>query len=187
MIDAANAGNSDAASELLPLVYDELRRLASSKLAQEAPGQTLQPTALVHEAYIKLLGGEPIRWQGRRHFFALAATAMRRILVDRARAKRARVHGGGRSRSDVDIEMTIASPTPAAEDPVDLLGLDDALAALAAHDPRQAEVVSLRFFAGLSIERTAEVMDLSPATVKNEWMYARAWLRRRMERGGTRA
>lgn len=186
LIDAASAGDPGAADALLPLVYDELRRVAAVHLSREAAGQTLQPTALVHEAYLRLLGGEPVKWQGRGHFFAAAARAMRRILVDRARSKHAEIHGGGRAKLRIDDEaLTIADPTPQPTGAgVDLLALNEALASLEEKDPRQAEVVMMRYFAGLSIEQTAMALGVSTGTVKNDWVYARAWLRREMERRG---
>lgn len=186
LLDAAGAGDAAAADALLPLVYEELRRVAAVHLSREAVGQTLQPTALVHEAYLRLLGGEPVKWQGRGHFFAAAARAMRRILVDRARSKQAEIHGGGRSKFRIDDEaLTISEPTPEPSAPgVDLLALNEALASLEQKDPRHAEVVMLRYFAGLSIEQTALALSVSTGTVKNDWVYARAWLRREMERRG---
>lgn len=183
LLDLAGSGDSHAADELLPLVYGELRRLAAANLAHEPAGLTLQPTALVHEAYLKLVGGQQIAWRGKQHFFATAARAMRQILIDRARRRQTEKHGGGHARRDIEVgELTIAAPTPQPDEPpVDLLHLNSALERLEASDPRQAEVVLLRYFAGLSIEQTAEALNVSPATVKNDWAYARAWLRREME------
>jgi RNA polymerase sigma factor (TIGR02999 family) len=165
-------GGPHAAAELLPLVYQELRRLAARRLAGEAPGQTLQPTALVHEAYLKLVGPDPDRaWAGRSHFFAAAAEAMRRILVDHARQKRRGKRGGGRQR------VPLAEADPAAGPPADdLLALDEALDRLAAADPVKAELVKLRYFAGLSEEEAAAVLGLSRATASRYWAFARAWL-----------
>ncbi|MCC6229263.1 MAG: sigma-70 family RNA polymerase sigma factor [Phycisphaerales bacterium] len=181
LIKAAGAGDPKAAESLLPLVYDELRRLAAAQLSKEPAGQTLQPTALVHEAYLRLVGGEAIEWQGRGHFFAAAARAMRRILIDRARRHRAAKHGGDRARADLREDL-IADPTPAtAGAGMDLLRLDAALARLETRDSRQAEIVLLRYFAGLSIEQTAEALGVSTGTVKNDWVFARAWLRRELE------
>lgn len=178
---AAGAGDPKAAESLLPLVYDELRRLAAAQLSKEPAGQTLQPTALVHEAYLRLVGGEAIEWQGRGHFFAAAARAMRRILIDRARRHRAAKHGGDRARADLREDL-IADPTPGTGGGgMDLLRLDTALARLEARDSRQAEIVLLRYFAGLSIEQTAEALGVSTGTVKNDWVFARAWLRRELE------
>ena len=184
LIDAAGSGNTQAAEELLPLVYDELRRLASAHLAREPSGLTLQPTALVHEAYLRLIGGDQVQWEGRGHFFAAAARAMRNILVDRARRRAAEKHGGGRARvSTDDPTMTLAAPTPvpSAQDRVDLLKLHTALERLEARDPRQADVVLMRYFAGLTLEQTAAALGVSVGTVKNEWTYSKAWLRREME------
>jgi RNA polymerase sigma factor (TIGR02999 family) len=164
-------GDPQATEQLLPLVYDELRRLAAQKLAQEKPGQTLQATALVHEAYLRLVGGEQTRdWDGRRHFFAAAAEAMRRILIDRARHKQSRKAGGGRRRLDLaDIE-----PAPEEGDGDRLLALDQALRRLEAEDPRKAELVKLRFFAGLSAEQAAAALGVSTSTAEKDWAYARS-------------
>lgn len=179
LIAAACDGDPRAAEHLLPLVYEEMRRLAAARLAKE-PGagkaHTLQPTALVHEAYMRLVGGGDVRWDGRGHFFAAAALAMRRILVERAR-RRGRVrHGGGRQRVALPVESL-------AEEPQDdeLLLLDDALKKLEELDGRKYQVVMLRYFAGLSIEDTAAALDISSATVKNDWNFARAWLRREVK------
>jgi RNA polymerase sigma factor (TIGR02999 family) len=166
-------GDAHAAGELLPLVYEELRKLAAVRLAQEAPGNTLNATALVHEAYLRLVGpGDAARWDNRGHFFAAAAEAMRRILVDTARRKRTEKHGGRRRR-------VALSDVPAKPDDVDerLLALDAALTRLAAEDPVAARVVELRHFAGLSIEDAAATLGLSRATAYRHWTYARAWLR----------
>ena len=179
ILDATGRGEPEAASRLLPLVYDELRRLAAHRLAQEPPGQTLDATALVHEAYLRLVGGDPGKpWQGRGHFFAAAAEAMRRILVERARRKRRLRHGGGRARAAVE-----PAELPAPEDrPVDeLLAVDAALDRLAAVDPSAAELVKLRYFAGFSIPRAAEILGISPRSADRLWTYARAWLRREIE------
>jgi len=177
VLEAAHGGDPAAAAELLPLVYDELRRLASTKLANEHPGQTLQATALVHEAYLRLVaspgyeaGGE-VQWDHRGHFFAAAAEAMRRILVENARRKCAVKHGGGLKRLDAN-ELPVAAPEPNH----DLLALDEALDHLAARDPVKAELVKLRYFAGLTIEQAAAALDISPATAKRYWIYSRAWL-----------
>ncbi len=185
LISAAQAGDASAGDELLPLVYDELRRLASSHLAREPSGMTLQPTALVHEAYLRLLGSQEVEWQGKGHFFAAAAQAMRRILVDRARARAAIKRGGDRKRESPEAGLdAIADPsgTPGApSESVDLLKLNTALDRLEARDKRQAEVVMLRYFAGLTIEQTSQAMGISTGTVKNEWTFARAWLRRELD------
>ena len=170
LIDAAAAGEPHAAGELLPLVYDELRRLAAARVAAEKPGQTLQATALVHEAYLRLVGdsGGPA-WNGRGHFFAAAAEAMRRILVEAARRKGRLKHGGNRAR--VDLDETVA---PVPDD--DLIALDEALAALGREEPEKAELVKLRYFAGLILEEAAECQGVSLATAKRRWAVARAWL-----------
>lgn len=168
---AAASGEPQAAEQLLPLVYEELRRVAAQQLANERPGQTLQATALVHEAYLRLVGGGETSWENRRHFFAAAAEAMRRILVERARRKHRLRHGGGGRR--VEIE---ADELPIEEPPVDLLALDEALEQLAAEDTSKAELVKLRFFAGLSEQEAAEVLGISRATAARHWAYARAWL-----------
>jgi RNA polymerase sigma factor (TIGR02999 family) len=173
LLDAAAAGDRQAAADLLPLVYAELRDLAAARLAGEKPGQTLQPTALVHEAYLRLVGDQ--RFEGRGHFFAAAAESMRRILVEQARKKGRVKRGGGRQRVDLDDH---AAADGAAAD--DVLALDEALTRLAAEDPEAGEVVRLHFFAGLSIEQTAEVLGVSRATAYRQWAYARAWLRTAM-------
>jgi RNA polymerase sigma factor (TIGR02999 family) len=172
LLDAAAAGDPHAAADLLPLVYDELRTLAAARMAAEAPGQTLQPTALVHEAYLRLVGPADERWwDGRGHFFAAAAEAMRRILVESARRKRGPAHGGHLARHDLDPEHT------AAPDRSDhLLALDEALDRLAAVEPRAAEVVKLRYFAGLTVAEVAAALGISPRTADADWAYARAWL-----------
>ena len=178
LLDAAAAGDPQAAAELLPLVYDELRRLAAQRLAAENPGHTLQATALVHEAYLRLVGpADDRRWNDRGHFFATAAEAMRRILVDAARRKGRAKHGGGRVRLDLD-----AAPTAAADGaaPDELIALDAALDDLARFDPAKAEVVKLRYFTGLTIDETAACLDISPATAKRQWAVARAWLFHRL-------
>jgi RNA polymerase sigma factor (TIGR02999 family) len=177
LLNAIAQGDPLATEKLLPLLYDELRRLAAQKLVHEAPGQTLQPTALVHEAYLRLVGsppGEPGQehWTSRGHFFTLAAEAMRRILVESARRKHRRKRGGGRQRADLDV-ADLAAP----ERRQDLLALDEALDHLAAADPQAAELVKLRYFVGLSIPEAAEVLKLSPRSADRLWAYARAWLR----------
>ena len=172
ILDAAAAGDPKAAAELLPLVYDELRNLAAARMAEERPGQTLQATALVHEAYLRLVGGEqPQRWDSRRHFFSAAAEAMRCILIDTARRKLTEKHGGGRRRIDLD-DVAAAAPSRAA----DLVDLDEALTKFAAEDPVKARLVTLRYFAGLSVEEAADVLGISRATTDRYWAYARTWL-----------
>jgi RNA polymerase sigma factor (TIGR02999 family) len=172
LLSAIDQGDPQAADQLLPLVYDELRRLAAQKLAQEKPGQTLQATALVHEAYLRLVGpaGLP-HWQSRGHFFAAAAEAMRRILVDGARRKRTHKHGGQRQRLDLD-QVEVVAVTRS----TDLVALDDALTQLAAEDPLKAQLVNLRYFAGLSVQQAADVLGISRATADRYWAYARTWL-----------
>jgi RNA polymerase sigma factor (TIGR02999 family) len=182
LLSAIEQGDPRAAGQLLPLVYDELRKLAASKLAQETPGQTLQATALVHEAYVRLVSTSPEgatrEWQGRGHFFAAAAEAMRRILVEKARRKRRQKHGGGLPRADIQL-ANIASPMP----DEDLLALDEAMARLAAEDPIRARLVQMRFYAGLSNEEAARVLGISAATAKRYWRHARAWLHREIGKG----
>jgi RNA polymerase sigma factor (TIGR02999 family) len=172
LIDAAAAGDRQAAADLLPLVYDELRRLAAGRMAGEKPGQTLQPTALVHEAYLRLVGGGDRAWDSRGHFFAAAAEAMRRILVDAARRKRAGKHGGDRRRVPL---IDAADDAGLADDR--LVALDTALIRFAAEDPVAARVVELHLFAGLSVEDAGGALELSRATAYRHWTYARAWLR----------
>ncbi len=169
-------GNAQAAQELLPLVYDELRRLAAFKLAHETPGQTLQPTALVHEAWLRLGGQDHQAWNGRPHFFGAAAEAMRRILIENARRKRARRHGGGQQRMDVQ-EVEIATGVKDDE----LLAVDAALERFAAQDQQKAELVKLRYFTGLTIAEAAEILGVSAPTAKRWWAYARAWLHKEIE------
>jgi RNA polymerase sigma factor (TIGR02999 family) len=178
ILSAINQGDPLAAGQLLPLVYDELRKLAAQKLAHETPGQTLQPTALVHEAYLRLVASPPGErqeeppWDSRGHFFAAAAEAMRRILVESARRKKRLKHGGDRQRVDLDDQDVPVRPPPD-----EILALDEALTRLAADDPEAARVVQLHFFAGLSIEQAAEALGVSRATAYRQWSYARAWLR----------
>jgi RNA polymerase sigma factor (TIGR02999 family) len=177
ILNAIEQGDPHAASQLLPLVYEELRHLAAQKLAHEAPGQTLQATALVHEAYVRLVDVEKAaRWNSRGHFFAAAAEAMRRILVENARRKHRHKHGGGRARVELD-GIEIAAPTPSD----DLLELDEALTQLTAADPQAAELVRLRYFAGLTIPQAAEVLGLAPRTADFLWAYARSWLLQKIE------
>ena len=176
LLQRAQAGDQHASEELLPLVYDELRRLAARKMAQIPPGQTLQPTALVHEAYLRLTGGDGQKWDGRGHFFAAAAEAMRRILIEGARRKAARRHGGGQQRVDVD-EVQVAAELK--DD--DILAVNDALEKFAKRDPQKAELVKLRYFVGLKVEEAAEVLGISETMAKRHWTYARSWLLREIE------
>lgn len=180
LLNAAGAGDPAAAERLLPMVYDELRSLAHQRLAREPAGGrhiTMQATGLVHEAYLRLVKDNEAQWNGRNHFFAAAAIAMRRILVERARAYAGPKRGGGAQRVELDDEGPAAKT---ASDPMDWLALDEALKALEAHDPRLAQIVMLRYFAGLSVEKTGEVVGLSARQIKREWAVARAWLYERM-------
>jgi RNA polymerase sigma factor (TIGR02999 family) len=171
VIEAAQRGDPKAAEELLPLVYEELRKLAASKMANEAAGHTLQPTALVHEAWLRLVGQGHPKFAGRAHFFGAAAEAMRRILVDRARRKRALRHGGGLEKVDIQ-QLELASPGP--ED--QLLAVHEALDKLAAQDPTEAELVKLRYFVCLTVEEAASLLEISPRTAQHYWAHARTWL-----------
>jgi RNA polymerase sigma factor (TIGR02999 family) len=176
-----NDGDCAAAAELLPPVYDELRKIAAGQIAAERPGQTLNATALVHEAYLRLVGpdGERQRWEGRAHFFGAAAQAMRRILVENARRKSRLKRGGGLERVSLnDVEPSVA-PTPE-----EILALDEALTRFAAEEPEAARVVELRYFAGCSIDEAAEILKISRATANRHWAYARAWLRCELGPGG---
>jgi RNA polymerase sigma factor (TIGR02999 family) len=179
---AAASGDRTAADLLLPLVYEQLRKAAQLRLAGERAGHTLQATALVHEAYMKLVGLRDVPWQGRAHFYAAAAEAMRQVLLDHAKARRRVKRGGGLLRIHLDDVATLGGPV--AEDPrpdrEDFVALDDAIRRLASRDPRMAEVVRLRFYAGLEISQVALVLDVSERTVKNDWAFARAWLEREM-------
>jgi RNA polymerase sigma factor (TIGR02999 family) len=179
ILSAIEQGDPRAAEQLLPLVYDELRKLAARRLAHEKPGQTLQATALVHEAYLRLVGSDPARtWDGRGHFFAAAAEAMRRILVENARRKQTRKHGGDRRRADLDLDALVA-PEPQ----MDLLALDAALNQLAERDPQKSRLVELRYFAGLTGDEAAAVLGISSSSADRQWAYTRAWLRRELGRG----
>ncbi len=178
ILDRVQQGEAEAAEELLPLVYEELRKLAGAKMANEAPGQTLQPTALVHEAWLKLVGTGHQHWNNRGHFFAAAAEAMRRILIDRARKRRRERHGHGLKRVDLD-QVDVAITT----DDELLVRVDEALEQLATEAPEKAAVVKLRFFAGLSIPTAAEALGISVATANRHWNYARAWLFAELKRG----
>jgi RNA polymerase sigma factor (TIGR02999 family) len=180
VLQAAQEGNSQAAADLLPLVYDELRRIAAYKMAQEAPGHTLQPTALVHEAWLRLVGDESPRFQGRSHFFAAAAEAMRRILIENARRKHSLKRGGEFAREELqEAHLVQRAPTD------EMLAVDEALGLLAAEDPVSADLVKLRYFVGMTMEEAASALGLPLRTAERLWAYARAWLRRRM--GGSLA
>jgi RNA polymerase sigma factor (TIGR02999 family) len=180
VLDAVDRGELGAADRLLPLVYRDLRRLAAARLAREAPGQTLDATGLVHEAYLRLVGDDPGRpWDGRGHFFAAAAEAMRRLLIESARRKRRLKRGGGRGRAGLD-EADLVAPEIGPE-PDDLLALDEALGRLERQDRTKAELVKLRYFSGLSVPRAAEALGISTATAERHWAYARAWLRVEVE------
>jgi RNA polymerase sigma factor (TIGR02999 family) len=189
ILDRIRQGDPSAAEGLLPLVYDELRKLAAARLANEAPGNTLEATALVHEAYLRLVASSRLvaspgrqsgesepRWDSRGHFFAAAATAMRRILIERARRRKRRIHGGGRRREELRPDL-VAAAVPNEQ----LLSLDTALAKLAQHDSLKARLVELRYFAGLTGDQAAQVLGISPKTADRYWVYARAWLRREMD------
>ena len=181
ILSAIEQGDPHAAGQLLPLVYDELRKLAAQRMAQEKPGQTLDATALVHEAYLRLMGpsvGQP--WNSRGHFFAAAAEAMRRILIEQARRKRRLRHGGGRQRLNLD-DVELAAP--ATDD--SLLALDEALERLAGEEPEVAQVVKLRYFAGLTIQQTAAALGIAVRTANRHWAYARAWLYQQLEPSGS--
>jgi RNA polymerase sigma factor (TIGR02999 family) len=181
ILNRIEQGDPQAADQLLPLVYDELRKLAAAKMAREAAGQTLQATALVHEAWLRLGGDQQPNWQNRAHFFAAAAESMRRILIERARHRRALRHGGGLHRVDVnDAAIEIAAPGGTDDE---LLEVHDALEKLARHDARKAELVKLRYFVGLTVEQAAEVLDVAVPTAKRDWAYARAWLFREISSG----
>lgn len=172
-------GDARAADRLIPMIYDELRNLAARCLAGERPDHTLQPTALVNEVYLSLVDSSRVEWRGRAQFLSLAASQIRRILVDHARRSGAAKRGGGLAR-----KITLSgAPAPDAQDPVDLLTLEEALSSLAARSPRQARIVELRYFGGLSVDETAAVLDIGPSTVKDDWSVARAFLHREMSRG----
>jgi RNA polymerase sigma-70 factor, ECF subfamily len=174
LVENARLGDEEALAALIPLVYDELRRLAAHYLRRERPGQTLQATALVHDVYLRLLQDSHLSWQSRAHFFGIAARSMRQILIERARARGAAKRGGDHVRVTFDPELMVRLP----ESAIDLEALDDALTRLAALDPELARVVEVRFFGGLSIEETAEALSVSPATIKRRWTLAKAWLAR---------
>lgn len=173
ILESIQQGDPRAADELLPLVYEELRKLAGARMARESADQTLQPTALVHEAWLRLVGNEKTRWDGRAHFFAAAAEAMRRILVERARRKKAMRHGGGQRRTALQ-DADIAAPT----DDDQLLAVNEALEKLATQDKTKADLVKLRYFGGLTIEEAARILGISEPTAKRYWTFAKAWLHR---------
>lgn len=175
LVESARRGDEQALSALMPLVYEELRRLAASYMRRERPGQTLQATALVHDAYIRLMQDSKLSWQNRSHFFGIAARSMRQILVERARARQAAKRGGSRIRVTLDAGL-LATEAPA----IDLEALDEALTRLEALDAELAQVVEVRFFGGLSIDEAAEALDVSPATIKRRWTVAKAWLAREL-------
>ena len=175
ILNAIEQGDAKAADELLPLVYEELRLLAAQKMSQERPGQTLQATALVHEAYIRLVGSQNQDWSGRTHFFTATAEAMRRILIENARRKQRLKRGGGQRRVDLDdVELPVETPSD------DLIALDRALAELATKDKIEADLVKLRYFVGLTLEQSASILDLSERTATRYWAHARAWLHRQI-------
>lgn len=175
ILTAIEQGDAKAADKLLPLVYEELRRLAAHKMSHELPGQTLQATALVHEAYLRLVGPEARNWNSRTHFFSASAEAMRRILIDNARKKRRLKRGGGQKKLGLeDVELAIEAPSD------DLIALDEALTKLASKDKVKADLVKLRYFAGLTLEHAADILGLSTTSAKRQWTYARAWLYRQI-------
>ena len=177
ILQAIEQGEPGAANELLPLVYEELRKLAAQRMAMENPGQTLQPTALVHEAWLRLTGNDDIRWEGRAHFFGAAAEAMRRILIDNARRKNAQRHGGDQQRVDFQ-DFDAAAP----DSDESLLAVSEALEKFAARDPVKAELVKLRYFAGMTVDEAARVLRISPPTAHRYWVFAKAWLHREITR-----
>jgi RNA polymerase sigma factor (TIGR02999 family) len=183
LLSDLSAGQAGASERVLPLVYDELRAMAARHMRRERPGHTLQATALVHDAFLTLVDQTRVQWQDRAHFFAIASQAMRRILVDHARARAAAKRGGGAGHAPLDRAGTVALADRGALSLEDLLTLDRALEELAAFDPHQARIVELRYFGGLTIEEAAEVLHISPATLKREWSMARAWLHRRLTGG----
>ena len=182
LLAAAGRGDASAQNKLWSVIYDELHALARRQMAREPPGHTLQATSLVHEAYLRLVGDEKMQWANRRHFFAAAARAMRRIRIDEARKRKRPRRGGDRRRVPIGEAAAVSDQDPAA-----LLALDEALIKLEQVDPRQAEVVLLRYFTGMTVEETAHVLDLSAKTINNEWRFARAWLHRELTRGETGA
>jgi len=180
ILNAIEKGDARAADELLPLIYEELRFLAAQKMSRERPGQTLQATALVHEAYIRLVGAENQDWKGRTHFFAAAAEAMRRILIENARRKQRLKRGGDQDRVEMQTsDLAIEGPSD------DLIALDEALAKLAQEDPMVANLVKMRYFAGLTLEQSAEILGIARRTADRYWAYARAWLHKEVAKGDT--
>ena len=180
ILSAIEAGDPHAAADLLPLVYDELRRLAAAQMAHEKPGQTLQATALVHEAYLRLVGpADERRWENRRHFFAAAAEAMRRILVEKARQRKSAKRGDAKRSSAAPDELVAEQPT----EPLEILAVHEALDRLAEKSPRKAELVKLRYFLGCTITEAAELLGIAPATAEEDWTYAKAWLRKQLDPG----
>jgi len=177
VLNAAASGDAEASEQLLPLVYTELRKLAELRMAKTPPGNTLQPTALVHEAYLRLVGSQDPGWEGRHHFFGAAAKAMRDILVEQARRKSRLKHGGGQRRADIDLDALSREP-----DTTEILAVDAALRELETTDARSAHVVVLRYFGGLTEAETAAILGSSESTVARDWRYARAWLYRKLER-----
>jgi RNA polymerase sigma factor (TIGR02999 family) len=175
VFQAAQAGDRQAAAELLPLVYDELRKLAGHKLARQTPGQTLQPTDLVHEAYARIAGDSQVSWEGRQHFFFAAARAMRDILVEQARRKAGPKRGGGRRRQELDEACTVLKPPSD-----DVLAVHEALGELETRDPLKAQIVLLRYFTGLTMDETAAILGLAERTLDRHWRYIRAWLMKRL-------
>jgi RNA polymerase sigma factor (TIGR02999 family) len=175
VLRAAQAGDRQAAADLLPLVYAELHQLARARLAGQPPGQTLQPTALVHEAYLRVAGDSNVTWDGRRHFFFAAARAMRDILVEQARRKAGPKHGGGRRREELDEACAVLQPPSD-----DVLAVHDALQELEAHDPLKAQIILLRYFTGLTMDETAAVLGIAERTLDRHWRYIRAWLMKRL-------
>jgi RNA polymerase sigma-70 factor, ECF subfamily len=178
LLQDASSGSRNAVDQLVPLVYDELRRIAAGQMRRERPGSTLQPTALVHEAYVKLINQRAVNWQNRAHFFAIAAQQMRRILLEHARARRAQKRGGGYLSIALDESLKLSADN--ADNIDDVIALDEALLALEALDSQQARIVELRFYVDLSVEETAEVLGIGSATVKRDWAMARAWLLREL-------
>ncbi len=185
LLDAWSAGDKEALDELMPLVINDLRRMAGAYLARESPGHTLQPTALVNELYLRLAGRRTVQWESRTQFFASMAEIMRRILVDHARHRKAAKLGGGAPRLSFDEAIGVRRQLKEPQDDLDLVALDEALKSLAEVDPRQSRIVELRFFGGMSVAETADAVGVSAATVKREWRVARAWLFRHMDGGAS--